>query len=204
MKTITTILLFLFIGAGGMSCNLQGNGKDDGADTMGGTGYVDSMSMYNENLEDAETGSQVKHANGILSGNIEPGDDAMTIRCMDSVMSHNAATRQFYFRVLRVIANKADGALAEMVSAYLKTIFETYPADFLAFYKDPQTPKDVIDGFLSFEFEGLTDNELSTYFATLQNTCNGCIADDKKLIEAIKQRVSKKARYETETDRPEE
>lgn len=203
MKGFASFLILL-ITLAAVSCNGIGSDDSGGADTTAASGYVDSMSQYNDDLENAETDDQRTHAIGIIDGRIVPEDDAMTIRCMDSVMSRNPATRQFYFKVLSVIVAKADGALSEIVSAYLKTIFNAYPSEFLRFYKDPQTPKDAVEGFLAFEFEGVTGNEQEVYFASIQKACTSCSAEDRKLIDNLKQKVAAKAHHETITDKPQE
>jgi hypothetical protein len=204
MKGLGKIIFILSITCMAAACNGIGSDDTGNADTTATPGYVDSMSQYNDELENAKTDDQRTHAIGIIDGRIVPEDDAMTIRCMDSVMSRNPATRQFYFKVLSVIVAKADGALSEIVSAYLKTIFNAYPSEFLAFYKDPQTLKEAVEDFLAFEFEGVMTNEQEVYFASIQKACASCSAEDRQLIETLKRKVAAKAHHETITDKPQE
>ncbi|RYD58626.1 MAG: hypothetical protein EOP56_03305 [Sphingobacteriales bacterium] len=198
-KYLSVILITLLFA----SCNASGDGDSIHADTTS-TGYVDTMNLYNQQIEDGATQNQQHHAEGILAGRIEPGDDDMTFKCMDSTMSPNPNTRKFYFKVLGVIISKADGALSEAVSNYLLTIFRTYPADFLSFYRDSHTPKDVIESFLADEFESMEPAAVDTYFASVLSICTTCNADDKKLVEAIKMKVAQEARHNAATDRPQE
>lgn len=186
------------------ACNGIGSSDDDNSDTTTISGYVDSMSQYNDDLENSETDNQRTHAAGILDGRIVPDNDTMTIRCMDSAMSRNPRTRQFYFKVLSVIVAKADGPLAEITSGYLKTIFNSYPAEFLAFYRDPQTTKEAVEDFLAFEFEGVMTNEQEVYFADIQKACTNCSAADRQLIETLKKKIAAKAHHQTITDEPQE
>ncbi len=67
----------------------------------------------------------------ILDNKIQPTDNDVTFRVMDSLLSKNADDRKFYFKVFIKILEKADGALAEMVGTPAMKYVENYTSEFL-------------------------------------------------------------------------
>lgn len=67
----------------------------------------------------------------ILDNKIQPTDNDVTFRVMDSLLSKNADDRKFYFKVFVKILEKADGALAEMAGTPAMKYVENYTSEFL-------------------------------------------------------------------------
>ena len=67
----------------------------------------------------------------ILDNKIQPTDNDVTFRVMDSLLSKNADDRKFYFKVFIKILEKADGALAEMAGTPAMKYVENYTSEFL-------------------------------------------------------------------------
>jgi hypothetical protein len=65
-----------------------------------------------------------------MSDSIPPSDNKITVDCMDSLLSNNIQTRNFYFPVFVKIAQKADGALSEVIGQYIISYIERFPKEF--------------------------------------------------------------------------
>ncbi|HYG15468.1 MAG TPA: OmpA family protein [Bacteroidia bacterium] len=151
-------------------------------------GYSDSLSL------------RVKaHAEGILNNKIAPHDDLLTSACLDSLASLNSVIRDYYFKIVAVIAGKSDGALSESVSVHLKSYLANYPEEFLRNYELIKTEQqDNILYFIAFEFylEAEEDSvrydiSVDKYFTSLANNCYNC-KKHKKTIKRVKIKLLEK------------
>jgi hypothetical protein len=69
-----------------------------------------------------------------LKGSLQPADNHVTFALMDSLSSANKATRDFVFPAFKVIVEKSDGALSEVVGLYAINYVEAYPKEFAERY----------------------------------------------------------------------
>jgi hypothetical protein len=70
----------------------------------------------------------------ILEGSLQPADNHVTFALMDSLSSANKATRDFVFPAFKVVVEKSDGALSEVVGLYAIKYLEAYPKEFAERY----------------------------------------------------------------------
>lgn len=70
----------------------------------------------------------------ILKGSLQPADNQVTFALMDSLSSPNKATRDFVFPAFKVVVEKSDGALSEVVGLYAIKYVEAYPKEFAERY----------------------------------------------------------------------
>lgn len=190
------ILLIVTSLAGTISCNQTDTTAINNTDTPHVKSHTtDNVISTTENSKAVITDSTHNYAESILSGIVKPSDNQETINCLDSILSNNPKTRKFYFDVFRVIADKSDGALTDMVCSYSKSIFQTHPHEFITFYQGlSQTEKSNFIEFIAYEF-GNTGTEymgeVNEYFAAVNQTCKECSDIEKQFIQTIKGRVIK-------------
>jgi len=129
---------------------------------------------------------------GIIDGKIRPSDNDETFACLDSINNPNPFSRQFFFEVYRIIARNADGALSEVIGAYLKPYLQTFTIEALYNFRklDKKEQKIFIDN-LAYEFS-MSDydlkSEIDSYFVEISKTCKDCKTYDKSL-QFIKKRI---------------
>jgi hypothetical protein len=137
------------------------------------------------------------HGQKILDDKAQPTDDDLTFACLSNILSEDIATRAFYFKVYRVIAKKADGALAEGITGFTKTYFELYPAEAVDYFK--QFDKDEQERFIdniAYEFYASGDDfkdDVEDYFSNIAKHCGTCTTDNPS-IAYIKKRLIEKAK----------
>lgn len=99
---------------------------------------------------------------------------------MESLLSKDKESRDFYFMVMEVIVEKSDGALSEVVGAYILNYFKTYPAEFLARYKVlDDTMRNQFVQFIAYEYfmlapESIPEQGVIDFFSMLENHCPDC------------------------------
>ncbi|POY38988.1 hypothetical protein C3K47_00360 [Solitalea longa] len=134
----------------------------------------------------------------ILDGKVKPADNNETFACLDSLKSENENTREFFFEVYRVIAQKSDGALGEVVGGYTKAYLQSYPKECIDnFHQMSEQEQSLFIDNLAYEFYASVEdyhNDIDYYFNGLIHTCNQCSANDKKTLENIMVSVKKAVR----------
>jgi hypothetical protein len=70
----------------------------------------------------------------ILKDSLQPADNHVTFAVMDSLSSPNKAIRNSIFPAFKVVIEKADGSLAEVVGLYALKYVEAYPKEFAERY----------------------------------------------------------------------
>jgi hypothetical protein len=78
--------------------------------------------------------SQQEISRLILEDSLQPSDNEVTFALMDSLSSPNKATRDFVFPAFKVVVEKSDGALAEVVGLYAIKYVEAFPKEFAERY----------------------------------------------------------------------
>ncbi len=135
------------------------------------------------------------YAIAILSDSIEPGDNSMSLRCLDSLLSENPDTRAFYFDVYLVMANKSDGALSELVTAAGVDYLAKYPNEMLLKYElASQEDKELIADNLAFEFYasgGTIAEEVGEFFRKINKQVKPA---QQKLAGSLKKAIISRAK----------
>jgi hypothetical protein len=89
----------------------------------------------------------------ILKDSIDPSDNYITFKCMDSLTSKQKKTRDYYFPIFIKIVDKADGALAEVVGSHALSYTKKYPKELADRYKCCSTTEECckeLEGFSSY------------------------------------------------------
>lgn len=128
------------------------------------------------------------HSEKILDGTVLPQDDEVTFACMDSLLSQNKDTQNYYFKVMRVVVSKSDGALSTMVGVKLKEYLEKSSISFLRNFRtlDSVEQKN-FSWYLANEYYMEADNgqeaikNAANFLVQLKNYCDKC----KKFIGEI-------------------
>lgn len=119
----------------------------------------------------------------VLDNEIQPKDNIETFACLDSIDDENAQTREFFFRVYRIIAQKSDGALTDAVGSYTKSYFQTFPQEAMdRFKKLSKSEKEHRIHNLAYEFyaSGLEyEEDINNYFGSIYDACEECKKDDE-------------------------
>ncbi|MBL7889283.1 MAG: hypothetical protein JNL24_07000 [Bacteroidia bacterium] len=178
--------IFLFSTLAFFSCSAPSNKQEQAnTDTTGLTSQPATNNTYPSRV----------FAQGILDNTIQPSDNNETFACLDSLDDDNADTRQFYFQVYRVIAQKSDGALSEVVGSYTKSYMQLFPQEALNYYKtfDDKEKNLFIDN-LAYEFYASGsdyEQDIQNYFSEIENICKDCLSDNIMLD--IKKQITAKA-----------
>lgn len=99
-----------------------------------------------------KTDSVRAHAQAIIDGTANPGDDNLTFAVLDSICSANKDTRAFYLKAFRKTLLLSDGALSEMMGLFIKQYIEKVPAEAALNYKNFTAKEQaVFTYFLAFE-----------------------------------------------------
>ncbi len=109
--------------------------------------FIDAQSQSN-NVDSVRI-----HAKRILDGEITPIDDNLTISCLDSLLSTNPSTREYYSVVFSVIISKSDGALSEIIGQYCINYLDMFPKEFITHYQvQSANNKELYANVIAFEF----------------------------------------------------
>jgi hypothetical protein len=69
-------------------------------------------------------------AEQFMNDELQPSDNFITFRILDSLTSTNTSTRKFYLQVFNKIIKQADGALAEIMGTPVIEFLKKYPTEF--------------------------------------------------------------------------
>lgn len=100
-------------------------------------------------------GSELRaYGQNLIDEKIAPGDNKLTLACLDSLMSDEPESRDFFFDVYLIIADKAEApAIIQLANETTVDYFEKYPLEAIGRYhaleKDDQ--QTIIES-LAFEF----------------------------------------------------
>jgi hypothetical protein len=131
---------------------------------------------------------------------------AVQLYWWDSLISDNKAVRIEAMNKYLEVRKKAESAKefenGELISGYLKTFFSTHPSDFLDVYstmKDEQQKELCEDIASTFQASGDDyKNDLDEYFTNIQNSCNDCSTEQKKLLMDLQQQIESEAKKTNE------
>ncbi|MCU0366395.1 MAG: hypothetical protein MUC30_04155, partial [Bacteroidales bacterium] len=139
----------------------------------------------------------------ILDNKIQPTDNDVTSRVMDSLLSKNADERKFYFKVFIKILENADGALAEMAGTLAIKYVENYTSEFLDL--SAGISKENFDSWASFvgweillssNDDPVKDGELFT--EKLLSDCPELIEKDRQRLKSFNDIIMKSIRENQE------
>ena len=105
----------------------------------------------------------------------------MTFALMDSLSSPNKATRDLVFPAFKVVVEKSDGALAEVVGQYALKYLEAYPKEFAERYSCCLEELFLLTDYIGYEVM-ISEAPASAY---------------KQLFEKINQKYPKSAQDKT-------
>lgn len=77
-----------------------------------------------------------KYSKLYYQGKFAASDDDFTFAFLDSVLTNNQETKDFYLFVFNSVLSISDGALAEYISHDCRLYFEKSPCEFLGFKND--------------------------------------------------------------------
>lgn len=77
------------------------------------------------------------YAKMFYQGQFTPFDDSLTFTFLDSVLTTNPETKNFYLFVFNSVLKLADGSLAESIGSECRSYFENYPCDFINLKSNP-------------------------------------------------------------------
>ena len=150
--------------------------------------------VSNENSEVIDTNAsepnesiRIKnYAQMILDNKIQPSDNDETFECIDQLYIENQNDLDFYFEVFRVIVDKSDGALSEVIGLHIMSLLKLYPDFFISKYSEfePSEKMKYIDQ-ISFEFYYSDDNyktEINNFF---EKVTNHLVSKSKNQIEIL-------------------
>ena len=132
----------------------------------------------------------------ILDNKIQPTDNDVTFRVMDSLLSKNVDDRKFYFKVFVKILDKADGALAEMVGTPAMKYIERYTSEFMDL--STNLSKDNFNSWAAFvgweillssNDDPIKDGEL--FVEKLMSNCPDLNDKDKQRLESFNKIIMK-------------
>ena len=132
----------------------------------------------------------------ILDNKIQPTDNDVTFRVMDSLLSKNVDDRKFYFKVFIKILDQADGALAEMVGTPAMKYVEIYTPEFMDLSRN--ISKENFNSWASFvgweillssNDDPVKDGEL--FIKKLLSNCPDLKEKDKQRLESFNKIIMK-------------
>jgi len=186
MRKFQIYLLTLFLWS---SCRDRNAIRNQSSDTTSQVSSVNHETKAVEIRSKTKTFSIREYGQRIIDNKIQPSDNTETFACLDSIDNENADTKKFFFQVYRVIAQKSDGALSEVVGSYTKSYLQGYPTEAIGSFKNlGSLDRKLFVDNLAFEFYASgTEHkaEINKYFAGIYNS-NPEVKADSEIIEQIK------------------
>ena len=100
-----------------------------------------------------------KYSKMYYKGEFAASDDELTFAFLDSVVTTNPDTRDFYLFIFNSVLRITDGALSEYIGKDCRAYFEKYPCDFLKL-KNAKLYSDNYQRWISFAaFEYMMEND---------------------------------------------
>jgi hypothetical protein len=105
-------------------------------------------------------------------------------------LSPNTSSRQFYFRVFKIIEAKAPSSYHKAISSYAKLYIKNFPAEFAIHLQamNIYEREDLVD-LLGYNFYNTGENyqnELEYYFNNILHKCTDCTTAQKELLQNFK------------------
>lgn len=168
------------------SCNSKSkNSSDSGANSNNKTIKKESNQIPSNSLGDI-----FAYGQGIIDDKITPSDNQETFACLDSLNSNKFETRKFFFKVYKVISQKADGALSDVIPMKFKEYFFQFTKEALANYKTSNAIEKSIfienlaDNFISSA--NASNTEVDSFFVEIEKRHNLTEQEKKELLQIKK------------------
>jgi hypothetical protein len=175
MKIIIALLLFVSCQSKPTNINQKNNS-------------IESLLTVNKS-NNKDTIDTNEFANKVLMGLAKVSDDNPTFACMDSLVSNNVKTRDFYWQVFQVILKKSDGALSESVGSYLITYLQKYPKEFAKRYSKLNNERQSkCVHFAAYEYYFSEESEKK--IVTIKQSCENCNSKEKSIMEKFLKEIS--------------
>lgn len=132
-----------------------------------------------------------KIAQLILQDSIMPIDNTVTFRCIDSVLSNQYDTSQYYLPAFCKIIDKSDGALSEAVSLYVLNFIKRYPKVFIQLYAENKNNlNDKWEGFTVFELIAGDENfTIKQFIHSILKDCKSCNEKDRLVFQKFEKNL---------------
>ncbi len=144
-----------------------------------------------------ETASELrKYGQQLLDDKVKPADNKLTKTCLDSLLSADINSRNFFFEVYLVIAENTTGVIGETASEQALAYFEKFPREALDHYIQlDKDEKAIFEDDLAFEFYASGGDiafDVNDCIDGVKKRCKSCLNDDK-ILEDIRLILIKKA-----------
>ena len=99
-----------------------------------------------------------------INDDLQPSDNFITFRVLDSLTSSNKQTRKYYLPVFNKILKQSDGALSEVIGTPIVEFLKQYPTEFARTIK---SDIEAIEKTAEDNFRPYTNSELIKKFLRL-------------------------------------
>ncbi|MBB6611895.1 hypothetical protein H7F15_12660 [Pontibacter sp. Tf4] len=125
----------------------------------------------------------------ILKDSLQPADNHVTFALMDSLSSSNKATRDSVFPAFKVVVEKSDGALSEVVGLYAMKYVEAYPKEFAERYSCCPVELSQLTNYIGYEI--MMSEEPTSEYKQLFEKINQKYPkyEQEKSIQAFKEKL---------------
>jgi hypothetical protein len=149
---------------------------------------IDSLIIIKE-ISSKNTIDTKEFANKLLKGLAKVSDDNPTFACMDSLTSNSIQTRDFYWDVFKIILTKSDGALSEVVGAFMIVYIQKFPNEFTKRYsKLNNVLKSKCVDFAAYEYTFSEESETELQLVT--QYCKNCKPKEKSIMNKFVEEIS--------------
>ena len=204
MKKLLRILIlvkFVFI-----SCNEKNGKKTENKKVIVEKQLIKKeIEIIKTKAKIVETETQInktqtrKYGKLILENKIYPSDNDETFECIKQLFTKDKNDLEFYFKVFRIIVQKSDGALSEVMGIEIMKFMEFNPDYFIEQYsKFEFDEKNRFIGHIAYEFyfsEPEHNAEIERYFEKVNSKFELTTEPKRKYLNSIKE-LTKKATEE--------
>ncbi|MEP1032062.1 hypothetical protein [Ekhidna sp.] len=130
-------------------------------------------------------------AERIMNDELQPADNFITFRILDSLTSTNKQTRKYYLPVFNKILKQSDGALSEVMGTPIINLLKQYPTEFAKTIKSDEL-FELYSNFAAYELYFSDDyrSEINAIEQTARD--NFRPYTDSELIKKFLERTAKK------------
>jgi hypothetical protein len=142
-----------------------------------------------EPIDEPSESMRIKYyAQMILDNKVQPSDNDETFEVIDQLFVENQNDLDFYFEVFRVIVDKSDGALSEVVGQYIMSFLKLYPDFFISKYSEFEESEKMKYVYqLSFEFYYSNGNYKMEIINFFEKVTNRLISKSESQIEMLEE-----------------
>jgi hypothetical protein len=189
MKKLLQIIFlvqFIFI-----SCNKKSERKSDNEKVNFEKHLTKEEVIIVKPKSQIDTTAIRKYAELILKDEINPSDNDETFECIKQIFTNDKNNLEFYFKVFRVIVEKSDGALSEVIGLEIMNFIKYNPDFFIEQYsKFTLEEQQKFVGFIASEFyftEPEHNSEIDKYFNEVNSKIKQSTESNRKYLNTIKE-----------------